>query len=146
MHPCFRETMLLERKRILDRQARTAHLWQQDRQPATTTESVVLRLRSVQDDDALERLATLEGLPLGEGNYVLAQVAGVVVAALPLNGGRPLADPFRPTAHLMPLLEMRRRQLLGGAARAAAYARALGHASNLVRRVSSRPQHVPPPR
>ena len=34
-----------------------------------------------------------------------------MVAAYPLGIGSPLADPFRPTAHLMPLLELRARQL-----------------------------------
>jgi hypothetical protein len=33
------------------------------------------------------------------------------VAALPLAGGPALADPFRSTAQLLPLLELRRRQL-----------------------------------
>jgi hypothetical protein len=34
-----------------------------------------------------------------------------VVAALPLEGGRPLADPFRPSAHYVELLQLRARQL-----------------------------------
>ena len=32
-------------------------------------------------------------------------------AALPLDGGRALADPFRPSAHIVELLELRARQL-----------------------------------
>jgi len=36
-----------------------------------------------------------------------------VVAALPLGGGEPLSDPFRPTAHLLPLLRLRASQLEG---------------------------------
>jgi hypothetical protein len=34
-----------------------------------------------------------------------------VVAALPLDGGRPLADPFRRTAGAVELLALRARQL-----------------------------------
>jgi hypothetical protein len=41
----------------------------------------------------------------------VAEVSGSIVAALPLAGGKPLADPFRPTAHLLPLLRLRADQL-----------------------------------
>jgi hypothetical protein len=34
-----------------------------------------------------------------------------VVTALRLRGGEPLTDPFRPTAHLLPLLRLRAAQL-----------------------------------
>ncbi len=49
--------------------------------------------------------------PPPSGRLVVAEVDGIVVAAYPLGNGTPLADPFRPTAHLMPLLELRARQL-----------------------------------
>jgi hypothetical protein len=35
----------------------------------------------------------------------------VVVAALPLEAGPALADPSAPTSHIIPLLELRARQL-----------------------------------
>jgi len=69
------------------------------------------RLCSVHDDDALDRLAVLEGRPAPQGRFVVAEVGGTVVAALPLGRGAPLADPFRATAHLLPLLELRAAQL-----------------------------------
>jgi hypothetical protein len=34
-----------------------------------------------------------------------------MLAALPLGGGRPVADPFEPTAELVALLELRREQM-----------------------------------
>lgn len=41
-------------------------------------------------------------------------VRGELVAALPLTGGMPLDDPFRSTAELLRLLELRAAQLLRG--------------------------------
>jgi hypothetical protein len=38
-------------------------------------------------------------------------VAGELRAAVPLYGGRPLADPFHPTAELVALLIERQRQI-----------------------------------
>jgi hypothetical protein len=34
-----------------------------------------------------------------------------MLAALPLGAGRPIADPFEPTAELVALLELRRKQI-----------------------------------
>jgi hypothetical protein len=112
MHPAFREMMLRDNQRNLDRQLRNAYL-RRERQPAADppAEPVILRLCRVQDDEALDRLAQLENLPAPRGSHVVAEVGGEVVAALPLGPGSALADPFRPTAHLMPLLELRARQL-----------------------------------
>ena len=74
-------------------------------------ERVTLRLARPQDAAALLRLAQLESRPEPEGSYVVAEVDGEVVAALPLGAGTPLGDPFRATAHLVPLLELRAKQL-----------------------------------
>ena len=65
----------------------------------------------MQDDPALERLAQLESRELPGGRFVVAEVDGELVAAVPLAGGAPFADPFRKTAHLLPLLRARARQL-----------------------------------
>ena len=112
MHPYFSETMLRDNERHLDRSLRTAYL-RREPQPgsARPAEPVLLRLSSVQDDDALALLAALEGLQAPKGQQVVAEVGGEIVAALPLGPGPALADPFRPTAHLMPLLELRAKQL-----------------------------------
>lgn len=72
---------------------------------------VELRLCRVSDDPQLQQLAALEGRPEPYGRLVLAVVRGRIAAAVPLNGGEPLRDPFARTAHLMPLLELRAAQL-----------------------------------
>jgi hypothetical protein len=70
-----------------------------------------LRLTTVGDADAIERLAALEGMRDPDCRCVVAEVGGKIVSALPLRGGKIMADPFRPTAHLVPLLELRAKQL-----------------------------------
>jgi hypothetical protein len=112
MHPDFLQMTLDNRQDDLDRQVQRAFLRRSGSEaPPTPTEDVVLRLCSVRDDCDLERLAALEGRPAPSGWHVVAEVGGTIVAALPLGSGAALADPFRATAHLLPLLEMRARQL-----------------------------------
>lgn len=110
MHPDFLQVVLSDHERELERRARSARRRPDERQ-AVSTEPVVLRLCCVHDDEALDRLAVLEGRPAPAGRFVVAEVGSVVVAALPLGCGPALADPFRSTAHLLPLLELRAKQL-----------------------------------
>ena len=114
MHPFYSETIVRTRERELERAVRDIHRRQEMpaiRQPAK--ESVLLRMTTIGDAEAIERLAALEGMPEPSCRCVVAEVDGTVVAALPLRGGKILADPFRPTAHLVPLLELRAQQLAG---------------------------------
>jgi hypothetical protein len=112
MHPDFRMEMIhAEQQRIAQALDRSRLLERPATRPRPAEESVALRLCSVHDDDALERLALLEGRPSPRGRFVLAEVDGEIVAALPLRGGEALTDPFRPTAHLLPLLRLRAAQL-----------------------------------
>jgi hypothetical protein len=111
MHPDLLQIPLSHQNRELERRSRTARLRAATAEPAESTAALVLRLCSVHDDEALDRLAALEGQPPPAGRHLVAEVDGTVVAALPLGPGRPLADPFRKTAHLLPLLELRARQL-----------------------------------
>ena len=112
MHPEFSQMTLHQHQRELDRRTRAAYLGQSfpEAQPANQ-EAVVLRLCRVGDDGALERLAALDGRPAPDGRYVVAEVDGIVVAAVSLLSAAVLADPFVPTAHLLPLLELRASQL-----------------------------------
>ena len=110
MHPDFRMNLIHEQRKALEQALqRTRLLEEQASQPSQ--EAVSLRLCSVGDDEALERLAVLDGRSSPRGRYVLAEVGGEVIAALPLGGGKPLSDPFRRTAHLLPLLRLRAAQL-----------------------------------
>ena len=46
---------------------------------------------------------------------LVAELDGEIVAAVPFDGGRAIADPFRPTAELVELLRARTRLLAGAA-------------------------------
>ena len=131
MHPTMHEMILRANRRNLDRTTRRALLRLEPMSPAATGETVVLRLSSVWDDDSLARLAELEGRMTPAGPHVVAEIGGVVVAALPLGRGPTLGDPFRPTAHLAPLLELRAKQLMRD--RPARRARAFGAIRDLGR-------------
>jgi hypothetical protein len=93
--------------------------------PAEADE-VELRLCKAADDPALERLAALAERPLPAGRLVVALVCGELVAALPLVGGEAITDPFRRTAQLVRLLELRAAQLRERRPRAALVPRLLG--------------------
>ncbi len=113
MYPyLYYEAAAQERQRNLDRKLRHAH-FRRERELAAASESVLLRLGGAQDADALVRLATLQERSATTGRHVVAEVGGAIVAALPLRGGAALVDPFRRTAHLIPLLEIRAQQLTG---------------------------------
>lgn len=75
--------------------------------PANSTETIVIRSSTSADEPALEALRQLDSGQAVAGSALLAEVDGVLRAALPLDGGRALADPFAPTAHLVKVLEAR---------------------------------------
>jgi hypothetical protein len=131
MHPTLHEMTLRANRRNLDRTLRMAPLRLDAISPATTAETVVLRLSTVRDDDSLARIAELEGRTTPAGPHVVAEVGGAVVAALPLGRGPTLGDPFRPTAHLVPLLQLRAKQLMRD--RSARRSRAFGAIRDLGR-------------
>jgi hypothetical protein len=64
-------------------------------------------------DATIERLAALDSSPCPRGRVLVAAVAGEPRAALPLDGGPAVADPFHRTVELVSLLEMRVAQLNG---------------------------------
>jgi hypothetical protein len=72
---------------------------------------VVIRAATRSDAAALASLASLDGALPPIGDTLVAEVDGALVAALPLGGGRPFADPFRRTLDLVALLETRAQQL-----------------------------------
>jgi hypothetical protein len=114
MHPFFAETMIKDHERELARRlARPRRAATAPAAPTAPEEPVTLRLACAGDVAALGELAALEGRPEPAGSHVVAEVEGRIVAALPLDGGAALGDPFVPTAHLVPLLELRAEQLTG---------------------------------
>jgi hypothetical protein len=69
------------------------------------SEDVSIRPFADRDIDAIRRLAALDSKPVPVGGVLVAEQAGELVAALPLDGGEALADPFRPTAEVVALLQ-----------------------------------------
>jgi hypothetical protein len=73
--------------------------------------SVTVRGFGEHDIDAIQRLAALDEKPIPTGGVLVAEQYGELVAALPLDGGQPLADPFKPTADIVEMLRLSARQL-----------------------------------
>ena len=70
-------------------------------------------IRSARDSDAraLARLAALDSSELPTGDLLVAEADGELVAALSLDTGERIADPFRPTADVVALLRLRAARL-----------------------------------
>ena len=77
---------------------------------------LTVRALGPEDTEAVRLLAALDGQHVPKGPALVAEVDREIVAALPLDGGRALADPFRPTAHMVELLKVRAEQLRARAA------------------------------
>jgi hypothetical protein len=83
-------------------------------------EALTIRMAVPADAEALRRLAQLDSAPPPEPVPMLvAEVGGELRAALPLAGGRAIADPFRWTIELVAMLTERTRQLAPPPRRAA---------------------------
>jgi hypothetical protein len=82
-----------------------------ERAQRRAADAVVIRSSSDADSGRLQRLAILDSAPAPQGPMLVAERDGVLVAAVPLDGGRAIADPFEPTLGLVGLLEVRRAQL-----------------------------------
>ena len=78
-------------------------------------ERLTLRRSASWDAEALTRLAQLDGAPAPTGAMLVAELGDEIVAAVPFDGGRAIADPFRPTAAIVELLHARTRLLAGTA-------------------------------
>jgi len=75
------------------------------------TRSITIRYSSPDDRAATHRLAALDARVAPAGTILLAFADDQLRAALPLDGGEPLADPFHPTAELVTLLRLRHSSL-----------------------------------
>src|SRR6266511_1408025 len=74
--------------------------------------AILIRYSRDEDRAALEGLAALDSRKLADGAFLLAEVAGELVAAAPLDlDEEPLSDPFRPTASVRKLLTLQARQI-----------------------------------
>jgi hypothetical protein len=120
LHPDIRLLLAKERHAELVKEATVSRLVRDARTarrapaaaPALAVGAhVTLRLDRVGDAGRLGQLAALNERTLGLGPFVVAEVEGRVVAAMPAAGGEAIADPFVPTVHLLRLLELRAAQV-----------------------------------
>ena len=91
------------------RQAKAASV--QERRSVRT--AIELRVSACREE--LERLAALSQRPLHDGDWIVADVDGVPVAAVSVEDGTTVYDPFRPTSQAVSLLKLRRKQVLATA-------------------------------
>lgn len=73
--------------------------------------NITVRPSAASDLSELARLAALDSASPPRGPALIAEADSRMLAALPLGSGRPIADPFEPTAEIVALLELRARQL-----------------------------------
>lgn len=99
-----RETVRDHGRRAAGRQARLQAVGE-------ARDDIVIRRASRADAKRLERLAQLDSGRVPAGPTLVAEHDGLLVAALPLRGGRALADPFIPSGDFVRLLEVRASQL-----------------------------------
>lgn len=111
VHPEFKRILTYDHVEQLRADAARRRTPAPSPRPVADTSAVQLRLCRVTDDPQLERLEQLAERPLPAGRLIVAEVCDRIVAALPLAGGTPLADPFERTSHILPLLRLRAAQL-----------------------------------
>jgi hypothetical protein len=73
----------------------------------SATGAVVIRAANGSDGAALHRLAALDSARVPAGELLVAETDGAVVAAHAPRSGATIADPFRHTAEVVELLQLR---------------------------------------
>jgi hypothetical protein len=73
--------------------------------------TLALRVAGADEAPVVRRLAALDDSPPLDGEVLLALVDGEAVAAVSLDDGRVVANPFLPTADTVTLLSLRASQL-----------------------------------
>jgi hypothetical protein len=76
--------------------------------------AVTIRQAAPADTGALDRLAALDSQRAPRGVVLLAEVDDRIWAAISIDDGHAVADPFHPTGELVALLVERARQLRRG--------------------------------
>jgi hypothetical protein len=74
------------------------------------TEPIIIRRSTDEDRQAIAELAALDSRRAPQGEALLAFIGTELRAALPLDGGEAIADPFQHTAELVDLLRVRAPQ------------------------------------
>jgi hypothetical protein len=76
------------------------------------TDPIIIRRSTDEDRGAIVELAALDSRRAPQGEALLAFIGTELRAALPLDGGEAIADPFHHTAELVDLLRVRAPQAL----------------------------------
>jgi hypothetical protein len=71
-----------------------------------TDKTLTIRRADSSDTGALVRLAALDSASPPTGEALLAEVGGEVWAAVEVDSGAAIADPFRPSGELVDLLRL----------------------------------------
>ncbi len=79
--------------------------------------SVTIRPAREADAAALTRVATLDSAPVPAAPVLVAEVSGEIVAAIGVDSGERIANPFEPTSEALELLALRARRLTSVAGR-----------------------------
>jgi hypothetical protein len=74
---------------------------------------LTIRRSRPSDRAALERLAALDSRQLPAGDLLLGEVDGAALAAVRIDDGATVADPFSPTADLVALIRQQARRMSG---------------------------------
>src|SRR4051812_47629345 len=112
MHPYLQAQLAALHQTDLQAEADAARRFSRDRKAqAAQPSEVVIRRATDADGPALAALSALDSAPMPLGSALVAEVAGVPRAVLPLDGGRAFGDPFARTDELVALLELRAAQI-----------------------------------
>jgi hypothetical protein len=79
--------------------------------------SIAIRFAEPDDTRRIDTLAALDSARPLDGDVLLAEVDDEAVAAIDVHNGRAVANPWKPTAEAVGLLQLRREQLRAGTAR-----------------------------
>jgi hypothetical protein len=77
--------------------------------------NLTIRLATSADEFAVRRLAALDSASPPTGDVLLAEMGNELWAALSVDTGTAIADPFRPSGDLVDLLQFRADRLAGEA-------------------------------
>src|SRR5689334_25107564 len=80
-------------------------------EPPALPEPVLVRRATNGDLSRIRTLALLDDRRIGEGPYLVAEIAEEMLAAMSLTSGKIVADPFRRTRDAVELLKMRAAQI-----------------------------------
>ena len=73
--------------------------------------SFVVRPAEARDESALRQIAALDSSRLPAGPLLVGEMGGGIQAAVPVMGGRAIANPFVRTTELVSVLELRAAQM-----------------------------------